>query len=272
MYYKSLFLALVIAMFLAAGQLTAQEFVSNGLVSFWSFDEGTVAGDNVTDVWGNNDGTMIDCQVTAGKINEGLEFNGSSSLVDIVQDPSLDITDAISIEAWIKMSVWQENPNRNVVMARYDTNGNRRYLQFSLNPDNGLATYMGHTNGTAYAQTQKGGRNEDWVGQWVHVAFTWSHSGDGLSRLYVNGEEIDSYANQDALMDPLIIPNDLPWTIGAMVASNRFFAGVIDEVRVYNKRLSDAEVMNNFNVQSNVVAPVDLSGKLADTWGNIKTY
>jgi hypothetical protein len=268
--YKVLLFALVVFIVCAGNQIEAQEFVTDGLVSFWSFDRATISGDTVKDVWGNNDGTMVDTQVVAGKINEGLEFSGSSSLVDIVIDPSLDITDAITIEAWIKLSVWQEDPNRNVIMARYNTDGNRRYLQFSINPSNGLATYMGHSGGTAYAQTQKGGTNPEWVGNWVHVAFTWDKSDGGLSKLYVDGQEIEAYQDQQALEEPLLPPNDLPWTIGAMASSNRFFAGVMDEVRIYERRLSDAEIQTNFSVQSNIVAPVGPAGKLATMWGKVK--
>ncbi len=267
--YKGLLLGLVVFMVCAVYQVGAQEFVTDGLVSFWSFDANTVVGDTVEDVWGNNDGTMVDGTVVAGKINEGIEFTGSSTLIDITPDPSLDITDAITIEAWIKISVWQLDPNRNIIMARYNAGETKRYVQFSLNPDNGMATYIGHSDGTAYVQTQKGGQDLNWVDQWVHIAFTWDKSDGGLCKFYVNGVEIDSYLDQDALEEPLC-PNDLPWTIGAMAHRDRYFAGVMDEVRIYNKRLSDAEIMTNFSAQSNVVAPVQAVDKLAATWGEIK--
>jgi hypothetical protein len=261
-------LALVVFMVCSVSGVEGQEFVTDGLVSFWTFDRNTISGDTVEDVWGNNNGKVTDAQIAAGKINEGLEFNGSSSLVTIEEDKSLDITDAMSIEAWIKMSAWQADPNRNVIMARYDQDQNKRYLQFSINPDNGLAAYMGYSNGTAYFQTQKGGTNRDWIGEWVHVAFTWDYSDGGLAKLYVNGEEIGSYQDQQALEEPLV-PYNIPWIIGAMPPQSRYFAGVIDEVRIYNKRLSDEEIKRNFNVKSNNVA-VQPAGKLATTWSDVK--
>ena len=267
---KLLLLTLMVFMVCAANQIEAQEFVPSGLVSFWTFDQNTINGDTVKDVWGNNDGTATDTNIAVGKIAEGLEFNGSSSMVEIAKDASLDITDAMTIEAWIKMSVWQADPNRNIIMTRYNAGEGKRYLQFSLNPDNGLATYMGHSDGTAYYQTQKGGQNLDWIDQWVHVAFTWDHSDGGLCKLYVDGEEIGGYLDQQALEDPLV-PYDIPWIIGGMPHQSRFFAGVMDEVRIYDRRLSDAEIKRNFGVKSNNVA-VEPAGKLATTWSEVKTY
>lgn len=261
--------ALIAFVICAVNAAEAQDFVTDGLVSFWTFDSSTVAGDRVHDVWGSNNGTAVDVEIVPGQINEGLEFNGSSSLVDIDDDPSLDITDAISIEAWINIRSWELDPNRNVIMARYVAGAGQRYMQFSLNPDNGLATYMGYAGGTAYFQTQKGGQNTDWVGRWVHVACAWDYSDGGLCKLYVDGKEINSYVNQEPLEEPLI-PYPIPWTIGAMADTNRFFAGIIDEVRIYKKRLSDAEVMRNFEVTSNSIA-VQPAGKLAAVWGEVKT-
>lgn len=55
-----------------------------------------------------------------------------------------------------------------------------------------------------------------------------------------------------------------------MPQSNRFFDGVMDEVRVYNRRLSNTEVMTNFNAKSNVIFSVRPLESLATTWGKIK--
>ena len=87
----------------------------------------------------------------------------------------------------------------------------------------------------------------------------------------MNGLEIESYANQEAVEESLV-PPDWLWSIGAMAHRDRYFAGVMDEVRIYNKRLSDAEIMANFSVQSNVIAAVQPVGKLATAWGEVKAY
>ena len=45
----------------------------------------------------------------------------------------------------------------------------------------------------------------------------------------------------------------------------RHFNGLIDEVRVYNRGLSEKEVEQNFTIVSNQL-PVEAKGKLTTTW------
>jgi hypothetical protein len=50
----------------------------------------------------------------------------------------------------------------------------------------------------------------------------------------------------------------------------RYLTGMVDEVRIYDRILSAAEVEQNFNVTSNLTTTVDSTGKLATSWGHIK--
>jgi len=266
--YRSLLITLVVLMAFVASQIEAQQFVTDGLVSFWSFDNSSMSGNITEDVWGNNDGEMIDTQVVAGKFNEGLEFNGSTSLVSIPNDPSFDIFDALTLEAWIKLRVWAV-ADRHSIMTRYDTGEPKRYAQFAIRPDASLSVFLGHSDGTAYIEGSIGAETPEWEGEWVHVVASWAMSDGGLPKLYVNGAEV-AYGTQSPWEDTLATNNDLPWIIGAYPGRDRFLDGVIDEVRIYSKRLSDAEVMTNFSVQSNVVSAVQPADKLATTWADVK--
>jgi hypothetical protein len=46
--------------------------------------------------------------------------------------------------------------------------------------------------------------------------------------------------------------------------------GIIDEVRIYEKALSEAEVKQNFAAEG-IAEDVESQGKLAATWGKMKT-
>jgi parallel beta-helix repeat protein len=73
---------------------------TTGPVSYWKFDEssGTTAYDSV----GGNDGTLTnDPCWTTGKIDGAIEFDGNDDYVKCQNDASLDITDKITIVAWI---------------------------------------------------------------------------------------------------------------------------------------------------------------------------
>ena len=55
--------------------------VTDGLVSYWTFDKAYIVNDTVKDVWGDNNGTIIgNPKVVPGKIGEALEFDGADDL------------------------------------------------------------------------------------------------------------------------------------------------------------------------------------------------
>jgi hypothetical protein len=268
--YRRFCIALLVFGLCAFGQLSAQEFVTDGLVSFWTFDNSSINGNIAADSWGNNDGEMTDTQIVAGKINEGLEFNGSTSMVSAPNDPSFDIFDGITLEAWIKLRVWAVS-DRHSIMTRYDAGATKRYAQFAVRPGNSLSVFLGHSDGTAYIEGSMNVESPEWEGEWVHVVASWSMSDGGLPKLYVNGTEVAEYSVQTAWEDTLATNNDLPWTIGAYPGLDRYLDGVMDEVRIYNRRLSDAEIATNYSVQSNAVAAVRPAGKLTTTWAAIRS-
>jgi hypothetical protein len=73
---KVLFIALSLA-FLAVNSVYAQEFVTDGLIAMWTFDEGTINGDQVEDVSGNgNDATIMGTvKFTDGVIGQAALFD-----------------------------------------------------------------------------------------------------------------------------------------------------------------------------------------------------
>ena len=85
--------------------LGKKKAVSEGLVSYWSFDKETIEGETVKDVWGSNDGKIEGApRVVKGKVAEGMEFNGSNQSVNVGNpaDGSLDFgarTD-FTLEVW----------------------------------------------------------------------------------------------------------------------------------------------------------------------------
>ncbi len=85
-----------------AGTLVDGPRAKSGLVAAYGFDEGT--GTVVTDSSGNgNTGTIAGATwTTAGKYGVGaLSFNGTTARVTVPDAPSLDLTDALTLEAWV---------------------------------------------------------------------------------------------------------------------------------------------------------------------------
>jgi len=82
-------------------------FVSNAsaeLVGHWRLDDGS--GTTAHDQSGNgNDGTLINDPVWAiGIINGALQLDGIDDYVNCGNDPSLNITDAVTLAAWVKLN------------------------------------------------------------------------------------------------------------------------------------------------------------------------
>lgn len=81
------------------------------LVAFWKFDEGigTVSGDSSSH---NNDGTIYgDAKWTKGKRGGGIDFDGIDDYVDV---GDLDLTNAFTISAWIKLS----SSGKNMILGK----------------------------------------------------------------------------------------------------------------------------------------------------------
>ena len=77
------------------------------------------------------------------------------------------------------------------------------------------------------------------VNTWTHLAGTY----DGATlRLYVNGVQISSRAQTGAMT-----VSTSPLQIGGDSVYGQYFQGTIDEIRVYNRALSAAEMQQDMN-------------------------
>ncbi|MCD6165610.1 hypothetical protein J7K19_02730, partial [bacterium] len=86
-----------------AGGSIPEDTFTRGLVAYWSFDEGT--GNIAYDISGNgNNCTIYGAKWTKGKYGSALQFDGVDDYVEVPHSVSLNITDAITIEAWINTS------------------------------------------------------------------------------------------------------------------------------------------------------------------------
>ena len=98
-----------------------------------------------------------------------------------------------------------------------------------LRPSGG-ATFNGAVNWVT-------GTTPNPVNVWTHVALTY----DGATlRLYVNGVQVASQAQAGSIQTP-----STPLRIGGNVPYGEYFQGLIDEVRVYNRALSAAEIQSD---------------------------
>jgi len=211
--------------------------VSSGLVAAFGFNE--ASGNTTTDVSGNaNTGTLGSgvTWTTAGKYGGALAFNGTSGRVTVADATSLHLAGGATLEAWVKPSTvtaaWRDvvyKPNDNYYLEATSKTGSR--------PAGGGT--FGTTYGTAALAANA----------WTHLAVTYDRA---TVRLYVNGSQVSSLAATAA-----IASSTSPLQIGGDGTYGQYFQGTIDEVRVYNRALSAAEIQTDMNTAVGGTPPPD---------------
>ena len=205
--------------------------VTSGLIGRWNFDDGagSIAADSSPSA--NHPGTIVGATWDQpGKVGSGdLLFNGANSYVRVADSPDLDPTAAITLAAWIKAIDW--NGNRRILQKGDPNGANSGDNQYRLTAESGVLKFDLYGVGTVSAALPS-------VGVWHYVAGTW----DGATmKLYVDGAVVAS-----AAVGGNIAVTSAPLTIGAKntVSTNtgNYFHGDLDDVRIYNRSLSAAEI------------------------------
>ena len=210
---------------------TSSTLPATGLVAAYGFNEG--GGTTVSDVSGNNNNGAITgaTWTTQGRFGSALSFNGVNNVVRIASSLSLNVSSAMTLEAWIKPTAAQSGW-RTIMQREAEA-----YFLNASNSDGALLPSGGGTfNGTtAYVS----GTTANPVNVWTHVALTY----DGAAlRLYVNGVLAANQSRSGAIQT-----NSNPVWIGGNSPYGEYFQGLIDEVRIYNRALSQAEIQSDMN-------------------------
>ncbi|MDQ1316411.1 MAG: LamGL protein [Candidatus Poribacteria bacterium] len=231
------------------------------LVAAWSFDEGS--GNNAKDISGNgHDGTITGAKWTDGKFGKALDFNGDGDQVLVPNDDKLNIKGELTVEAWVFPKGW--NPDLNAIAQKWEDASNKR--QYELNVYTERNWWYVSDAGSNFPRAE--GQIPVPLNQWTHLAGTY----DGKKlRSYTNGKfDVElAQANGIFVSDiPVVIGGYGPKTPKCFYAQNRHFMGIIDEVRFWNKALSEDEIKAEMGKS---IAPVYPAGKAVATWAEIKS-
>ena len=230
------------------------QVVTDGLVSYWTFDKADIEAGTVKDVWGSNDGSISgDPKIVEGKIGNAIEFDGDDG-VDCGLDDSLLLGDTdLSFGLWFS---FDNIADKNYLIGNFSTQNGQYYHIWG---DSGKLVWSIDDN-IVKSQLQSSTTIE--VGKWYHAVGV-REKGKEI-KLYVNGVLEASGADQTG-----DITSDAPMYFGDRSAGERGLEGRIDEVALYNRALSDDEILRNYEVKKGM--PVEPAGKLSLTWGRIKT-
>ena len=208
-----------------ANALFTQASGSLGLVGHWKFDEG--AGTTVSDSSGNgNTGNLSNGPLwTLGKLGKALYFDGIDDNVIVSDSLSLDLTASFTLSAWVNPASASTSFTP-VIIKDY-----KYWLFASAGGYCGDGSPIaGFTEQIHYAVCQPLPLPTN---TWTHLAAT--YNGSTLT-LYRNGIAVDTRA---------VSTTFFPSTGNLQIGSSQdpsYFNGLIDEVRVYNRALSDIEI------------------------------
>ncbi len=202
------------------------------LVGYWSFDEGT--GTIAYDLSGNgNNGTLYNFNWTAtsgwvdGKVGKALSFDGVDDYVALPNSSVLNPSNAITVIAWVKSSNssyypgwWQVVSNYNAYILGTSGYNNINMCFITVKPSQGSWGYGNCSN----------------IPDPANWHFFAGLDDGSQERFYVDG----------------VFKNSISWSgsinnggglhLGHRECCAEYFGGLIDEVRIYNRALSDNEI------------------------------
>jgi len=237
-----------------------------GLIGLWHFDEGT--GTTAYDSSGNsNDGTLYNFASphgwVSGMFGQALSFDGSDDYVQLPASNTILNTNTFTIETWFKTSV--DHP------AYGGKEGRLVNLHWKNTASTAVSLYV--EEGMIGLLYHKGSMQHKFVthevnyfdNMWHHIAVTYNAI---TYRLYYDGAEV---ASQDDAFGGF---GTYPAYLGTYNGSQRFFNGLIDEVRIWGTALTAEQIgsiivtmdikpqscPNPLNVNSKGVLPIAVLG------------
>ena len=213
----------------------------SGLVGWWP-GEG-----NANDIVGMNNGLLENVTFTSGVVGQAFACDpnnfpyGTYTGIQIPDQPAYVLTNSLSIEGWIR-----PRGDGYCIFWRGDNRPGLDPYVLSMQGNNNLRFYIEDESGnSAFVGTNIN------YNQWYHVAATWDGE-SGIMKLYINGQLASQTVTAVRPFGDLI-PGDSPGVgIGNLNdGQNNFpFTGDIDEISLYNRALSAAEIQAIYNAGS----------------------
>lgn len=205
--------------------------INSGLIGWWTFD----GKDALTDKSGQNqNGTNYGADVTSGRIGQAMSFNGSSDYISFGANALYALANDVSVSAWVYVTDMDASRRGPIVSKRH-----------------GYSIYAAGGNGTMSYLCYEGYTDSGWgnnfcsssrvltKNRWHHVAL--SFKANTYDALYVDGVLVGNgvpVGGHSGYYENLLVG----WGGSGEWGTPPYFAGKIDDVRVYNRAISIAEV------------------------------
>jgi uncharacterized protein (TIGR02145 family) len=211
--------------------------LTNGLVAYYPFNG------NANDASGNgNNGTVNGAILSSdrfGNLNSAYSFNGTTNLINCGHSNSLQLTNALTISMWFKstdINIYGEYLlSKSLIPNNYEYCIPVEFIQ-------GVSQLLAAVGGVNFVEAGIG--SEPTINVWHIVSATFNYP--GYLKIYYDGTLIDSTITTGA-----ITPTSQDLVIGCIRPTGeptiRYFTGEIDDIRIYNRALSNCEISQLFS-------------------------
>jgi hypothetical protein len=232
---------------------------NGGLISKYSFNFG-----NTVDEVNTNNAIQSNTTLTTdrfGNSNLARNFNGSTSNMFVYHNPSinLDNLDAFSLSTWIKPA--NTSSGLRTIIGKWNNNPSSEQFLLAQSGNNLLIALKGINNSgtTVLADLQPN--------TWYHIVYTYSKADNNRHKVYVNNVEVfnstfvGSYTNTTA---------NTHMSFGAQYGDlndgapnlQRFFNGAIDDIHIYNRVITVAQVDSLYTIPNPIPPCVPTSSSI----------
>ena len=251
-------LCILFALSLALSVHSVNAFEEDNILLYYSFDR--LNGNTVPDDSGNgHDAEVVgNANLVDGRFNDAIHLKGS-----IVQMNNRNVIESVGDTGELTMECWfflNDHQQYDGIISIEAPEGDCCEFRTMVNP-----TFNPFWNAGHHVDKQLANFTFD-VDTWYHYVLV--ADGD-TGKIYVNGEFIGEQAENF----PLPKFEEVTIYIGAGENPNvhRVEDAIIDEVVLYDKALTEAEINETMEQGLPGVLPVEAKGKLAVTWGKLKS-
>lgn len=213
------------------------------LVSEYKFEE------NTNDSWGTNNGTANSVPVITSNCVSGscYYFDGADDYISIPDSNSLDVTDAITLEAWVNIASLQNNNYEYIIRktAADPYQGTLYGLLMGYSNDRVRFFLWSVNNLGCTAGVDSLGSLD--LNKWYHLVATYD-SATSLSRIYFNG--LLNNSSSSAVTGKIVTNNNTLY-LSSSVGGTLYFNGLMDNVRIYSAAISSFQVREQYYIGIN---------------------
>ncbi len=215
-----------------------------GLISYWTFDDL-----NLQDFKGTNHLSVIpagsSAKYSSGKINNAIGIKDKEYYLEVADNPTLDITGSLTMEAWVYMEKWESPLSLGKMYILTKNGASDSYDDYAM---------FFHANDVRCRVDKESGADQtlsvsmsslgikDTSG-WHHLACVYDKSA-GKLKLYLNG--VNNVARTKTFSSFSVQTNTDPLYIGKDIQQGTNVVK-IDEVALYNTALSDSKILEHFS-------------------------